>query len=154
MPRLPGSLAAVAIAAVCLFAAGCSENIPAPVAPDPEPAAIAVVDEPATPPTERADHDTRQQGLRVMASEQRTLLQALEGETRFERTSAGSHQRLRNALHETHRDLQAIERAIAILGDEDSISDQDRLARQDELKARLRRLATRLSLLENAVRER
>jgi hypothetical protein len=156
---MPRSTAALFACLACLFAAGCSQNLPPipPEPPDPQ-GPIVVVEEPALPPAERPETDanlaTRQQGLRVMAAEQRALLQALEGETRFERTSGGGHQRVRSALHETHRELQNIERSIAILGDEDGISEQDRLARQDELKARLRRLATRLSLVENSVRER
>jgi hypothetical protein len=151
---MPRSFAALL---ACLFAFGCSQNIPPEPPEPPRPLVVVEPDDPLPPPVSpvsAADQDTRQTGLRVMATEQRALLQALENETRFERTSFGAHTRVRQALFETHRDLSAVERAISVLGDDESMSAEDRHVRQDELKERLRRLATRLALMENAVRGR
>jgi hypothetical protein len=141
----------------CLFLAGCGSP-PAPLAVDPEPSSPqpVVIEERVDPSVAegRNDDDTRQRALRVFAAEQRSLLGTLEGETRFVRTAGGPQQRLRSALFASDQDLVSIEQAIEDLGRDDSISSSDRRARHDELKDRLRRLATRLSLLENAIRAR
>ena len=141
----------------CLLLAGCGSP-PAPLVVDPQPAPAqpVVIDEREDPPVAatRSDDATRQRALEVFAAEQRTLLGTLEGETRFVRTGSGTQQRVRSALLASDRDLDAIEQAIGDLGRDDSISLSERRSRHDELKERLRRLATRLSLMENAVRER
>jgi len=137
--------------------AGCgSPPPPPPLAVDPieEAPQPVVIEERVDPPAVRTDDDTRQRALQVFAAEQRALLSTLEGETRFVRTSSGTQQRLRSALFASDQDLTAIEQAIAELDRDDSISLANRRARHDELKDRLRRLATRLSLMENAVRAR
>ncbi|MBS2016051.1 MAG: hypothetical protein JST00_24435 [Deltaproteobacteria bacterium] len=132
--------------------AGCSGGAPEPrqpafvVAGDdppvPEPVAIA----PADP---SADDVTRERALRVMANEQRAALAQVASESRFVRVSL--QDRVRNATADTERELDAIDRAIARLERED-MDASTRRERHDEIKARLRRIATRVSLMENAIR--
>ena len=141
----------------CLFLAGCASSsavLPEPPEPPVRPILVIGGDERSDPSVPRSDEQTRQSALRVFATEQRTMLNGLAVDTRFVRTSTGVHARVRSALFESDRDLSSIERAIANLEGDDSLSSADRREAQDELKDRLRRLATRLSLMENAIRER
>lgn len=109
-------------------------------------------DDPA-PPETRNDDQTRQHGLEVMASEQRTLLESLENQTRFVSASSGREQRVRDAIFSTESELASIEREILDIAEAGAPSSNQSRARRDEVKDRLRRVATRLSLLENAVRD-
>ena len=138
----------------CVFLAGCASQQPLIVEPTEEPQRPVVIEERANPPEARNDDVTRQRALRVFATEQRNLLSTLEGETRFIRAATGAQQRLRSALFASDQDLNAIEQAIDDLDRDDSISLSERRERHDDLKDRLRRLATRLSLMETAVRAR
>jgi hypothetical protein len=99
------------------------------------------------------DEETRQRGLRVMAAEQRAVVIKLDEATRFSRVSTRMTERVRAALATSDQELTTIERAIDALGREDSLSFDERHARQDELKERLRRLASRLEKMETALRE-
>lgn len=140
----------------CLFLAGCGSSsalLPEPPEP-PRPVVIVERDDFADPPpAQRSDEQTRQSALRVFANEQRTLLNGLQVNTRFVRTASGREERLRSVLMSTDNELSSIERAIGNLERDDDLSAGARRSEQDELKDRLRRLATRLSLIENALRE-
>lgn len=152
MPRM---IAALVVGLSLAALSGCSsaQNIP-PDPPEPPQSAVVAVDRDDDPvlTADRGDQETRQRALRVMAIEQRSLLDALESERRFVRVAFGTSERMREALIETHRELRSVERGIATLEAEDGLSASQRLDRQDELKTRLRRVATRLGLLENAIR--
>lgn len=152
MPRM---IAALVVGLSLAALAGCSssQNIP-PDPPEPPQSAVVAVDrdDDLVLTADRGDQETRQRALRVMAIEQRSLLNALESERRFVRVAFGTSERMREALLETHQELRSVERGIATLEAEDGLSASQRLDRQDELKARLRRVATRLGLLENAIR--
>lgn len=141
----------------CLFLAGCGSSsaiVPEPLPPRP----ITVIenDDLDAPPPARSESDdeTRQRALVVFAAEQRNLLTTLTNDVPFVRTSSGMQSRVRDALFTSERELSSIERSIRALGQEDDLDRSERAARHDELKDRLRRLATRLSLIENAIRER
>lgn len=109
--------------------------------PPPEP--------PSVPNDPTADDITRERALRVMAGEQRAALAQVTSESRFVR--AGLQDRVRNASFDTDRELDSIEREISRLenAEMDSIT---RRERHDEIKSRLRRVATRVSLMETAIR--
>lgn len=139
----------------CLFLlAGCGETIPPepPLAPDPS-GPIVVVQEPRDPSYDGAEAQTRQSALRVMATEQRNLLNELAQETRFVRTGTNMTQRVRNALSVCEDELTSIESGISRIADDDSLSADDRHERQDELKTRVHRLASKLALMKTALRE-
>ena len=141
----------------CLFLAGCASSsavLPEPPEAPPRPIEVVERDDLGDPSSPRSDEQTRQSALRVFAAEQRTLLNGLEVDTRFVRTTTGIHDRVRAALVASDRDLSSIEADIVELGRDDSLSASGLRAQQDELKDRLRRLATRLSLMESAIRAR
>ncbi|MBX3190554.1 MAG: hypothetical protein KF819_26370 [Labilithrix sp.] len=99
------------------------------------------------------DEETRRTALRIFAAEQRSALESLDDETRFVRASSGTARRVREAIVTTSRALGDIEHDIATL--DRSMEDMSRSEireRQDDLKDRLRRVATRVSNIELAVR--
>ena len=136
----------------CLFLAGCPQAIP-PEAPGP----ILVLPDDGRDvrdePTDGSEEHTRQRALRVFASEQRTLVSSLDDGLRFVRTRTSTMQRLREALVSNERELSSIERAIDLLGHDDALPSDERRERQGDLKERLRRLASRLAILETTLRE-
>jgi len=136
----------------CLFLAGCPQAIP----PE-EPRPILVLPDDGRDvrddSSDGADEQTRQRALRVFASEQRSVVNGLEDGVRFVRVGSRTRERLRAELVSSERELSSIERAIEVLGRNDSLSFEDRHQRQDELKDQLRRLASRLALLETTLRE-
>ena len=137
----------------CLFLAGCPQLPPVPPQP-PEPPGLPVV--PDEVPNDGSHGDvepTRHHALRVMASEQRNVVNALDQETRFVRASGRATDRVRAALVASERELSSIDRAIDGLGRNDSLSSETRHAREDDLKDRLRRLASKLALMETVLRE-
>lgn len=150
---MPRTIAALLVGLSLAALTGCPPNMP-PEPPDPPRPILVVHDDSVDLAADRGDQETRQRALRVMAIEQRTLLNALENERRFVRVSSNMSGNFRDALVEAHHDLVSVERGIAQLEGEDSMSPADRLDRQDELKGRLRRVASRLGLLENAIRGR
>ena len=139
--------------------AGCASSsalVPEPpFPPSPRTRTVLTVeeDDPIAPET-RNDDETRQRALEVMASEQRALLASLENEMRFVRASSGRERRVRDAIFATESELASIEREIFDIASEGAPSSNESRARRDEVKDRLRRVATRLSLLENAARDR
>lgn len=142
-------------ALACVIVTGCSDSLREPKQPsfvasddtiDTPPADPAV---PAVPDDPSADDRTRERALRVMASEQRAALANVASESRFVRTSVQS--RVRNATSDTERELDVIDREISRLENAD-LDSSTRRDRHDEIKARLRRVATRVSLMETAVR--
>jgi hypothetical protein len=138
-----------------LFLAGCPQALP-PEPPEPPGPIVVVQDERRELPDDSsggAEEQTRHRALRVMASEQRSIVNALEQQTRFARISTRTNERVRAAVFASEQELTSIERAIDALGRNDSLSSEDRHERQDELKERLRRLASRLALMETALRE-
>lgn len=138
----------------CLFLAGCGETLPPepPLVPDPQ-GPIVVVQEPRDPSADGAEAQTRQAALRVMATEQRNLLNELAQETRFVAAGTNMTQRVRNALGVCEDELTSIESGIARIADDDSLSAAARHERQDELKSRVHRLASKLALMKTALRE-
>jgi len=155
---MPRTIAAFVVGLSLVALAGCSSSQNAPPAPPgpppPPPEAVVAIDgdDAVVLASDRGDQETRQRALRVMAIEQRSLLNALENERRFVRVAFGTSERMREALVETHHELVSVEHGIANLEAEDGLSASQRLDRQDELKTRLRRVATRLGLLENVIR--
>lgn len=135
----------------CLFLAGCPQLPPEP--PPPPPPLAVVPDDVRDDSSDGAEDQTRQRALRVMASEQRDVVNALDQQTRFVRVASRTTERVRAALIASERELSSIERAIDQLGRDDSLSAQGLRERQAELKDRLRRLASRLALMETAFRE-
>jgi hypothetical protein len=139
-----------------LFLCGCPQEAVPPEPPEPPSPIVVVQDDPRDRRDDVSDgteEQTRQRGLRVMAAEQRNIVNALDQQTRFVRTSTRMTERVRAALLASENELTSIDRAIEALGRDDSLSPQDRHQQQDELKARLRRLASRLALMETALRE-
>jgi len=140
-------------ALACVFAVGCSDSLREPK----QPSFVASDDTIDTPPAEPAalpddpsvDDRTRERALRVMAGEQRAALANVASESRFVRTSLQS--RVRNATSDTERELDAIDREISRLENAE-LDSSTRRDRHDEIKARLRRVASRVSLMETAVR--
>ena len=103
--------------------------------------------------TSSADLVTRQRGLRVMLTEQRDVVQRLSRETSVSRVSTSTADRLRTALAECDRDLDGVERSISLLSNEDAMPLEEIRSQQDELKARLRRVAARLARMESALKD-
>lgn len=139
-------------ALACVFAAGCSDSLREPK----QPVFVANDDtveappaDPAVPDDPSPDDRTRERALRVMASEQRASLANVASESRFVRTSLQS--RVRNATFDTERELDSIDREISRLENAE-LDSTTRRERHDEIKARLRRVATRVSLMETALR--
>lgn len=140
-----------------LFLAGCPmDRPPEPPAP-PRPIVVEQDDrdvpEGTTGDVDTNEEQTRQRALVVMASEQRTIVNQLEQQTRFVRVDTRTTQRVRNALVASERELSSIDEGLRLLGLDDSLSSEERRARQADLKERLRRLASRLALMETALRE-
>jgi hypothetical protein len=131
----------------CFFLAGCPQNLPPepPLPPD-APGPIVVTQEPRDESADGAEAQTRQQALRVMATEQ-------VQQTRFVRTASHRTQRVRNALGTCEDELTSIESGIATVASDDSLSAAERHERQDELKVRIHRLASKLALMQTALRE-
>lgn len=133
----------------CLFLAGCPQAMP----PEPPGPIVVQQDDPRDfrdDSSDGAEAQTRQRALRVMAAEQRSVVTR---KMRFVRIDTRTLERIREALSTSDQDLSSIERAIDALGQDDSLSSADRKERQDELKDRLRRIATRLALMEAAIHE-
>ena len=126
----------------CLFLAGCGETLPPqpPLAPDP-PGPIVVVQEPRDDAADGTEAQTRQRALRVMATEQRDLMNELGQATRFVRTSSTMTQRVRSALSTCEDELTSIESGIASV------------ARRAEDARAPPRLASKLALMKTALRE-
>lgn len=153
------SLGAMVVGLLGLVAVGCAPSLPPEPLWPPPPDPIAIVDEPRpvvveSDRTTRADEATRQGALHVFASEQRAVLAAMKEQRPFIRTAVSTRSRLRSVLAESERDLESIEREIARIENDDTLSFADRHGLQDEAKDRLRRLATRLSRIEGVMRER
>src|SRR4051812_9201746 len=93
--------ALTALLGCTLFLAGCPQ---APLAPEPPEPPGPVVVEPddrrdaRDNVTDGSEEQTRQRGLRVMAAEQRNIVNALDQQTRFVRTSTRMTERVRAAL--------------------------------------------------------
>ena len=136
----------------CLFLAGCPQLPPVPPEP-PSPPDLPVVPDEVSNDPEGAAEQIRHHALRVMASEQRNVVNALDQQTRFVRAGGGTLERVRAAVVVSARELSSIDRAIDELGRNDSLSSEARHEREDELKERLRRLASRLALMETVLRE-
>jgi hypothetical protein len=136
-----------------LFLAGCPQEALPPEPPEPPSPIVVVPDDRRDDSADDAEEQTRHRALRVMAAEQRNIVNTLDQQTRFVRTSTRMTERVRAALIASESELTSIDRAIDALGRDDSLSPQDRHERQDELKVRLRRLASRLALMETALRE-
>lgn len=140
-----------------VFVAGCSDSLREPKQP-----AFVVADDsfpppppeppPVDPPRLSQDDLTRERALRVMATEQRAALNELDTEARFVRASSHMRDRVRSATFQTSRELASIEQEIAQLENDDSLDVLTRRERHDEIKAHLRRVATRVSLMQTALR--
>jgi hypothetical protein len=138
-------------------AVGCSSP-PPPVSPDDRPLVLdpPTHDDPSDPPVAAADDSelaTRQRALRVFASEQRTVLNRLENQARFVQTRF-DRRRVISAVSQCESELARIENDISRLENDHTLTFSDRDERIALAKTDLRRLAVRMSNMENALGER